>query len=77
VLDGGDSAIGVYSIHRLFSHTNTIGQLPHGSEVERLVERADVGRPVTEEADGDLVVPRSCADQAAPLAIGRCAPMIA
>ena len=30
-------------------------QLPHRGEVERLVERADVGRPVAEEGDGDLL----------------------
>ena len=28
---------------------------PHRGEVERLVERADVGRPVAEEGDGDLL----------------------
>jgi len=41
------------------------------------VERADVGRPVTEEGDGDLLGAAYCADQAAPAAIGRCAPTMA
>ena len=53
-------------------------QLEHRGVVERLVEGADVGRAVAEEAHGDLAAdPRYCADHAAPLAMVRCAPMMA
>jgi hypothetical protein len=52
-------------------------RLPDDGHVQRLVERADVRGPVAEEADRDLLVPRYCADHAAPSAIGRWAPTIA
>jgi hypothetical protein len=52
-------------------------QLPDRGEIQRLVERADIGRAVAEEAHRDVVLALYCARQAAPQAIGRCAPMIA
>ena len=44
---------GVDSAQWLFSSTNTAGTLPELGEVERLVEGADVRRPVAEEGHGD------------------------
>ena len=32
------------------------GQLPHGGQIQSLVERADIGRPVAKEAGGDAVL---------------------
>ena len=52
-------------------------QLPDRGEIERLVERPDVRRTVTEEGDGDLVGAAQLRRPGGAAAIGRCAPTIA
>ena len=55
VADGGDLADRrVLHVQVVLAHEDR-RQLVHGGEVERLVEGADVRRPVTEEGHGDLV----------------------
>ena len=45
----------VFHVEIVLTHEHH-GQLPDRGEIQRLVERADIGRAVAEEADGDVLV---------------------
>ena len=70
-------AIGVYSMYRLFSHTNTTGSRQTAARFSASWNAPMLVAPSPKNATATWSVPRSWADQAAPTAIGRCAPTIA
>ena len=71
------SWIDVYSMYRLFSQTNTTGSFQITAKFSASWNAPMFVVPSPKKHTATCSVPRYCADQAAPFAIVRCAPMIA
>ena len=71
------TSIGVYSMYRLFSQTNTTGRFQTLAMFSASWNAPMFVVPSPKNATATWSVPRICADQAAPLAMHRWAPMMA
>ncbi len=67
----------VYSMYWLFSHTNTTGAFQTTARLSASWNEPMFVVPSPKKQTATWPEPRYCADQAAPTAIGRCAPTIA
>lgn len=68
--------IAVYSMYRLFSHTNTTGSFHTAARFSASWKAPMLVVPSPKKQTAAWQVPRYWADQAALVAIGRCAPMM-
>src|SRR6266487_2482259 len=69
--------MGVYSMYRLFSQTNSVGSDQTADRFRASWNAPILVAPSPKNATATWPLPRSLADQAAPAAMGRCAPTMA
>jgi hypothetical protein len=69
--------IGVYSMYRLFSQTKTAGSFQTAAMLMASWKAPMLVVPSPKKATATWRVPRYWADQAAPMAMGMCAPTMA
>ena len=69
--------IGVYSMYWLFSQTKITGSFHTAAKLSASWKAPMFVAPSPKKQTATWSVPRTCADQAAPAATGRCAPTIA